>query len=119
MSTLTGWHITEWAAALAAFVTACSVVWVKVIRPLIGFARRLKLWMDRIETAVELVEHQMKPNSGKTLFDRAKATAEVVEKLTVSVDQLQANVTMLLEHDAERDTTGRRYGPTKGDTDDR
>jgi hypothetical protein len=74
----------------AALVAALGVLWRKVVVPVRGWFRSFKAWMDRTETALTWVESQMKPNGGSTLVDK---------------------VNMLLEHDAERDTAGRRYGP--------
>lgn len=81
----------------AAVVTALGIIWRKVVVPVRGWFRQFKAWMDRVETSMTWVEAQMKPNGGGSLVDK---------------------VNMLLEHDAERDTAGHRYGPeTKEDPD--
>ena len=97
MGAAVGWEVTEWAVALAAFITALGVLWRKVIVPCRQFFRRFRAWMDRTETAIDWVETNMRPNGGSTRVDK--------------VDQLNAHVAMLLEHDAERDNYGLRYGP--------
>ena len=66
------------------------------VRPVIGFVRRFKAWMDRVEHSVGWTEQQMKPNGGSTLVDK--------------VNVMQRQVALLLRHDAERDVEGKRYG---------
>lgn len=78
-----------------AVVAALGVLWRKVVKPVRGFFSALKAWMDRVETAISWVEAQMKPNGGGSLVDK---------------------VNLLLKHDAERDTEGKRYGATDDDT---
>lgn len=80
---------------VAAVVTAAGVIWRKVVMPIRGWFRQFKAWMERIEVGIGWVETQMKPNGGGSLVDK---------------------VNMLLEHDAERDMAGRRYGPKSPDT---
>jgi hypothetical protein len=54
------------------------------------------------EVVDERIEHLMhNRNGGSSLLDLAE-----------SVDAVKEHVTLLLAHDAERDTAGRRYGPT-------
>lgn len=80
----------------AAVVTALGIIWRKVLMPVRGWFHSFKAWMERIETGMTWVEAQMKPNGGGSLVDK---------------------VNMLLDHDAERDVSGRRYGPdTEEDT---
>ncbi len=79
----------------AAVVTGLGIIWRKVVMPVRGWFRQFKAWMDRVETSMTWVEQQMKPNGGGSLVDK---------------------VNMLLQHDAERDTAGRRYGPSEEDT---
>ena len=88
----------------AAVVAACGVLWRKVVVPVRGWFRAFRDWMARIETAVTWVDHQMKPNNGSSLVDKVNRTVD-------KVCELSTNVALLLDHDAERDTTGRRYGP--------
>ena len=94
-----------------AVVAAVGVIWRKVVVPVRDWLRAFKAWMARIDTATTWVDHQMKPNNGSSLVDKVDRTVDRVEKLT-------ANVALLLDHDAERDTTGRRYGPELPDTED-
>ena len=88
----------------AAVVTACGVLWRKVVVPVRGWFRAFRDWMVRIETTIAWVDKQMKPNNGSSLVDKVNRTAD-------KVCELSDNVALLLDHDAERDTTGRRYGP--------
>lgn len=94
----------------AAVIAALGVIWRKVVVPVRGWFRSFREWMHRIETAVTWVDHQMKPNGGSSLVDKVNNTVE-------KVDELTTNVALLLEHDAERDTAGRRYGPEKPEED--
>lgn len=55
----------------------------------------------RMEASMQWVEAQMRPNAGKSLVDQ--------------VAQLRRDVSMLLAHDDERDTAGKRYGGDSGD----
>jgi hypothetical protein len=80
---------------VAAVVTAVGIIWRKVVTPVRGWFHSFKAWMERIEHGMTWVEAQMKPNGGGSLVDK---------------------VNMLLEHDAERDTAGHRYGPESPDT---
>lgn len=89
----------------AAVVVALGVIWRKVVAPVRQWFRSLKAWMERMEVALGWVDIQMKPNSGSSLTDKVNATV-------VAIEELRTDVRMLLEHDAERDVTGRRYGPT-------
>jgi hypothetical protein len=93
---VSGWEITEWTIAIGATLTALGIIHHKIMRPVIGFVRRFKAWMDRIEHAVMWVDEQMRPNGGSTLVDK---------------------VNMLLEHDATRDIEGKRYGATAEEDD--
>jgi hypothetical protein len=88
---VSGWAVTEWTVAIGAALTALGIIHRKVVKPLVGFARRFKAWMERIEHAVTWVDQQMRPTGGTTLVDK---------------------VNMLLEHDASRDIEGKRYGTT-------
>ena len=88
----------------AAVIAALGVIWRKVVAPVRGWFRSFKAWQARIETAVTWVDHQMKPNNGSSLVDKVNKTVD-------KVCELSANVALLLDHDAERDKTGRRYGP--------
>ena len=96
---VTGWEVTEWAVAIAAFLSAVGVIWAKAVRPARDFLRRL----DR---RIEWVDTQMRSNGGSSLVDKVDRTQEAVV-------QLRKDVAMLLEHDAERDTVDKRYGPSK------
>ena len=87
-------HVPNAVIIAAAVVTAFGIIWRKVVVPIKGWFHSFRVWMDRIETGMDWVEQQMKPNGGGSLVDK---------------------VNMLLEHDAERDTAGRRYGPTTED----
>jgi hypothetical protein len=78
----------------AAVATALGVLWARVLRPVRDWFRSFKAWMHRIEVSVTWVEEQMLPNGGTTLVDK---------------------VNLLLKHDSERDTPGRRYGPSADD----
>lgn len=88
-------HVPNAVIIAAAVVTAIGIIWRKVVVPVRGWFRQFKAWMHRIEGGMEWVEAQMKPNGGSSLVDK---------------------VNMLLEHDAERDTAGHRYGPTEENT---
>lgn len=94
----------------AAVVAALGVIWRKVVAPVREWMHQFKAWMTRTETALTWVEAQMKPNGGSSLVDKVNNTVE-------KVDELTTNVALLLEHDAERDTAGRRYGPEKPEED--
>lgn len=87
----------EWIIVTGAVVAAVGVIWRKAVLPVVGFFQRVRQFMDRTETAVTWVEAQMRNNGGSSLVDK--------------VDDLIKNVSMLLDHDAERDTAGKRYGP--------
>lgn len=93
----------EWIIVTGAVVAAVGVIWRKAVLPVVHFFQRVRQFMDRTETAVTWVEQQMRNNGGSSLVDK--------------VDELVQNVTMLLDHDAERDTYGRRYGPDKEEGD--
>jgi hypothetical protein len=56
---------------------------------------------DRID---HLMHHN---NSGSSLLDLAESVAEAKQQIQAT----KADVALLLEHDAERDMAGRRYGP--------
>ena len=75
----------------AAVLTALGIIWRKVVVPVRTFAHDVRSFHTRMTTSIEWVEAQMKPNGGTSLVDK---------------------VNMLLQHDAARDTLGRRYGPT-------
>jgi hypothetical protein len=81
----------------AAVIAALGVIWRKVVVPVRGWFRQFKAWMERVETAVTEVSAETRTNGGSTLRDQ--------------VNKLNESVAMLLEHDAERDTKGHRYGP--------
>ena len=81
---MAGWAVIEWLIAIATVLTAGGVIWRKGLRPLIGFVRRFKAWMDRVESAVSWTETQMKPNGGSSLTDK-------VDKLTRDVATLLQN----------------------------
>jgi len=72
-----------------AVVAAVGVIWRKVVIPVRGWLHDLRDWMHSIEVSVKWVEEQTRTNGGSSLVDK---------------------VNMLLEHDAERDTAGMRYG---------
>lgn len=108
MSALSIHDVPNGVIVAGAVVAALGVIWRKVVVPVRAFVRGFKAWMDRIETAVNWVDAQMKTNGGSTLVDKVNTTAEIVE-------QLDKNVSMLLTHDAERDTEGKRYGTNEGD----
>lgn len=82
----------------ATVIAALGVIWRKMVIPLRDWVRQFKAWMARMETALTWVDIQMKPNGGSTLVDK---------------------VNLLLEHDAERDTSGHRYGPTPDNQEDK
>lgn len=104
MSSFAGWDLTGWATAIVAVITACGLIWNKVVKPIRNWLQAFKAWMIRIEAATVWTETQMKPNGGSTLVDK--------------VDKLQKQVTLLLKHDAERDTAGKRYGDIEQPTED-
>lgn len=90
---VTGWEITEWTVAVASFLTAAGVIHVKVVRPLRGFARRFKAWMDRMEASATFVESMMRPNGGSSLadrVDRADRRTDVLTRYVVDCLQLMA-----------------------------
>jgi hypothetical protein len=95
---------------IAAVVVALGVIWRKVVIPLREFVRRFKAWMARIEASTALVEEQMKPNSGSTLWDKIELANRERAEIHRSIDELRIDVRMLLKHDAERDVVGFRYG---------
>lgn len=104
-SALTGWDITEWMVAVAAFLTAGGVIHQKVVKPVRAFWRVFKMWMVKIEVSTAWTEQQMRENSGSSLVDK--------------VDLLRKQVSLLLKHDAERDRAGMRYSDpdtTEGET---
>jgi hypothetical protein len=100
---ITAWDVAQWPVVVAAVITALGVCWTKVVVPMRAFARRFKAWMDKVETTVDWVDHQMRRNGGMTLLDKVHGTSEKVDELSEKVDQL-------LTHDSERDVVGRRYG---------
>ena len=100
MSAVHGWAITEWAIAGTAILTFLGLAWRKVVVPIRDWWRSFKAWMARVESSLTWTETQMRPNSGSSLVDK--------------VNEMYDNVAMLLDHDAERDVEGKRYGD--GDT---
>jgi hypothetical protein len=71
---MNGWEITEWAVAIAAFITACGIIWRQVLRP-IGET------LSRIESSLQYVEGELKLNGGSTARD---AIARVETALTLA-----------------------------------
>lgn len=99
---VTGFTVVEWLVAAAAGATAVGVLWRKVVRPSRDFVRRFKEWMNDVHETIVAVKAQLEPNGGSTLLDKVTANAE-------SIRQMDRNVRMLLQHDAERDREGLRY----------
>lgn len=104
-------------AFVIALITASSLVWVKLLKPVVDIFRRAGAWMDRIEVAIKLVEAHMKPNSGSTLIDKVAAAGAAAEAAAIQSNEnsagikiLNEKVTTLLAHDRERDQPGLRYG---------
>lgn len=81
MQALAGWDIAGWASAIAAFLTACGVIWRTVIRPIIRWARR-------VEGALGFVEHEMRENSGKSMRDAVNRIDKRIEKVEQRVSEL-------------------------------
>lgn len=105
---------TEAMALIIASITAAGLIWRKVVIPVRNFIHTLKAWMKRIEASVTLVEEQMKPNGGATLYDKAEQASAERMQMRAEIAELSADVRMLLLHDRERDTPGFRYGPATG-----
>lgn len=116
---MSGWAVTEWMVAIAAGVTAAGVIWKKVVKgmfwnrmviPIRLFVRRFKEWMAEVESSVQAVKEQLEPNHGTTLLDKVNANSERIASIDERMTRMDRNVQMLLEHDAERDRHGMRYG---------
>jgi hypothetical protein len=73
----------EWVIKTAGVLLALGVMWRYVFRPTIKFRRRVLQGVKRVLEVIELVEHELKPNSGATLrdaVDRIEARLAVVEQ---------------------------------------
>lgn len=108
---------TEVPITIAAVLVALGVIWRKVVIPVRAFVRRFKAWMTRIEESTSLVEEQMKPNSGSTLWDKIEIGNRERAEIRDELAELRSDVRILLEHDAVRDAAGYRYSdtpPTEG-----
>ena len=72
---MSGWEITEWAVAIAAFITALGIIWRQVIKP-VGQT------LARIESSMQYVEKELRLNGGTTARDaiaRVEASLEVTD----------------------------------------
>jgi hypothetical protein len=101
--------------AVAVLVLAASAAW---------RARRVDVSVGNITGSVDFVAEQMTPNGGSSMRDavdriehkvdahglRLSDLEDAVTKPSAEIAQLRRNVELLLRHDAERDTEGRRYG---------
>ena len=59
---MNGWDVTEWAVAVAAFLTALGIIWQKLIRPIAEA-------VHRIENSLSYVESELRFNGGTTARD--------------------------------------------------
>ena len=91
----------EWIIVTGGVVAALGVIWRKVFVPVRGWFRDFGKWRHDLVERLEWVRRMMEPNSGSSLMDK--------------VNDLTKDVAMLLEHDAERDIKGRRYGKNDPD----
>ena len=118
--------------AVAAWEYPTAVAAVLVAVGVIGKAAHwLYNWAQRIDGSLTYIQSEMSFNGGATMRDAVKRIetrldriegnqADVASELQVfrqrssdAVDAVRGDVAMLLEHDAERDTAGRRYGPNE------
>jgi hypothetical protein len=85
-----GWEITEWAVAIAAFVTACGVIWQKVVKPTRRAIAEVRRWMHDVQDSVDWTRSQMERNGGTSLRDRVDRNDRRTDALTRwVVDSLQ------------------------------
>src|SRR5690606_39170764 len=54
--------VAAWPVAVAGVLTACGVIWRAAVRPVFR-------WGRRVEGALRTVEHELVPNSGRSLRD--------------------------------------------------
>lgn len=78
-------------------------------------------WAQRIDDSLSYIEAEMRFNGGATLRDAVKRIEGQIGHIeqhqasrTGAVADVASDVATLLEHDATRDTEGKRYG-TEGD----
>lgn len=86
----------EWTIKTAGVLFALAGIWNYGVRPLLRFRRLAREGWHRVMQAIDLVEHELKPNGGKTLRDAVNrveattnATAEQVAALTKRVDLVE------------------------------
>jgi hypothetical protein len=79
-----------------------------------SIATELEARFGPIMTSLASVEHEVKMNNGSSMRDEVTSIRTTlmnyIGKTTVEVAELHGMVRTLLEHDAERDVAGRRYG---------
>lgn len=70
--------VVVWVGAAATFVTSLSILWKKLVQPIIA-------WGVRLDRAVSFVEQQMVPNGGTSVRD---ALNRIEQRLTSVEDHI-------------------------------
>jgi hypothetical protein len=79
---VTGWEVTEWAVAIATFLTALGVIWRQVLKP-------MKELLHRIEVSLQYVESELKFNGGATQRDAIGRLEDALEELAKEVHKIK------------------------------
>lgn len=114
----TEWSVVEWCIAIAALLGSFHAIYKLGVKPVRDLHKAIRAFMVKVTKQMDWIEFQMKPNHGTSVFDKVNDSAAAVKEMRSeikdvrsSVRVLQESVVMLLEHDAERDVAGMRYGP--------